>query len=96
MKKLFEHFDHTNNTLYKQYVEDVEPVLEENALIRNAGTNGFSPSRNFRKIASIPLIIVEKVLREKGINLMENSPEAQRYLRKFLRRNPKFMTVDKL
>lgn len=85
-----------NGVLHIHHVEDVEPLLDENEADRNNGTNGFSTGRTYRKIGSIPLIIVEKVLREKGINLLENSPAARKYCREFLQKNKKLMTVDKL
>jgi hypothetical protein len=77
-------------------VEDVEPLLDENANLRNSGANGFSKSRNWREIGSIPCIVVEKILREHGVNIMDGSPEAQKYIRKFLSNNKKFMTVDRI
>ena len=96
MTREYQHFDHSTNTLYIKRVQDCEAILEDNAVLRNSGINGYSESRNWRKIASIPLTVVEKVWREKGINLSENSPEAQKYLREFIQKNYKLMTVDKL
>lgn len=91
-----EFYDRDTDTLRIQHVEDVEPLLDENAAIRNSGMNGFSPSRNWRKIGSIPCVVVEKILREHGVNIMDGSPEAQKYVRRFLENNKKLMTVDKI
>ena len=88
-------FDHETGRLYIQHIEDVEPIIEEVTEARNSGTNGFSPKRHWRRIGTIPLVVVEKVLREKGINLMEDSPEARREVRKILNEFSKFRTVDK-
>ena len=98
MSRIFytEKYDKDIDRLYIQKSQDIEPVLEENLAHRNAGNNGYGKSRNWRKIGSIPCIVVEKILREHGVNIMENSPEAEKYIRKFLQLNPKFMTVDKL
>lgn len=88
------HFD--GNKMYIKRFEDVEPVLEENLMARNQGNNGYGKSRLWRKIGSIPCIVVEKILREHGINILDGSPEADKYVKEFLRKNPKFKTVDKL
>jgi hypothetical protein len=74
--------------LHVRYVEDVEPIMDDLSALR--GTNGFSKSRNWRKIGSIPAIMIEKELRETGHNLMDTSPEGQKYLRRWLRENSKF------
>jgi len=89
-------FDHPNNKMFIQRTEDVEGHIDDVTGQRNHMDNGWSQKRNFRKIGSIPMIIVEKTLREKGINLMENSPEAQKEARKILNEMNKFRTVDKL
>lgn len=90
-----EHFE--DGKLYIQRVQDIESVLDENAYARNHHpNNGYGKSRVWRKIGSIPCIVVEKILREKGVNILDGSPEADKYVREFLRKNPKFMTVNKL
>ena len=92
-----ETFDRATGTFYVQRVEDIEPVLEENAYARNhQGNNGFGKSRNWRKIASIPCVVVEQIMRERGVDITAGTPEAERELRKFLRDNYKFRTVDRL
>jgi hypothetical protein len=91
-----EFYDRDTGTLRILHTEDVEPLLDENAGLRNSGVNGFSKSRNWRKIGSIPCVIVEKILREHGVNILDGSPEAQKYIRKFLNNNKKLMTVDRL
>lgn len=83
--------------LFIKNVQDIEPVLDENAYARNhQGNNGFGKSRVWRKIGSIPMIMVEQILREKGVNILDGSPEADKYIRKFLDDNYKFRTVDKI
>ena len=88
-------FDHETGRLYVQHTEDVEPIINDVTAIRNDGNNGFSHKRHFRKIGSIPLVVVEHVLRTRGINLMEDSPEARREVRKILNEFSKFRTTDK-
>ncbi len=83
--------------LFIKNVQDIEPVLDENAYARNhQGNNGYGKSRVWRKIGSIPMIVVEQILREKGVNILDGSPEADKYIRKFLDDNYKFRTVDKI
>jgi len=73
--------------------EDVEPVIDETTEFRNSARNGFSKSGNWRKIGSLPLIVVEQWMREKGIDLMAKGNE--RYVRQALNEMSKFRTVDK-
>lgn len=74
--------------------EDVEPVIDEVTEYRNATRNGFSKSKNFRKIGSIPMIIIHQWLTEKGIDLMAKGNE--KYVRQALNEMTKFRTVDKV
>ena len=91
------HFDKATHKLHVTRSEDIEPLLEENTYARNhQGNNGFGKSRNWRKIGSIPMIIVEKMLREHGVNILDGSPEAEKYVKKFLNNNRAFRTVDKI
>lgn len=74
--------------------EDVEGVIEDATNYRNSASNGFSQSRNWRKIGSLPLIIVQKWLTEKGIDLM--APGNEKYVRQALNEMSKFRTVDRV
>jgi hypothetical protein len=91
-----ETFDHSTGMFYIKRTEDVEPLIEEMALERSNGNNGWTKDRTMRKIGSIPLLEVERVLREKGINLMANTKEAHKYVVEYLKDNKKFMSVDKI
>lgn len=73
--------------------EDVEPVIDEATDFRNESRNGFSTSGNWRKIGSIPLIIVQQWMTEKGIDLL--APGNEKYVRQALNEMNKFRTVDK-
>lgn len=74
-----------------EYRQDATPVLERNKALQNHDDGGWSPSRDMRRAASIPDIIVLKWLKEEGINVFDrdhwpavkrklNDPE-YRYLR---------------
>jgi hypothetical protein len=83
--------------LYISRIEDIEPVLQENEYARNhQGNNGYGKSRVWRKIGSIPCVIAEQILREHGVNILDGSPEADAFVRKYLQENRAFRTVDKL
>ena len=49
-------------------VQDVEPILKANVAEYNSGHNGYTPSGDLKKVASIPLIEVHKLL-NLGINI---------------------------
>lgn len=95
MVKLTTAYDHSTKMHHRRVTADVEHTIEENNDIRNNGRNGFSPERTFRKIGSIPMIFLNEAIKE-GINPLDGSPEAEKWVKKFLQDNPKFMTVDAL
>lgn len=88
-------FDHDSKRLHIHHTEDVEPVIQDVKGVNDLGRNGFSQSRNWRKIGSIPMIEVERVLRERGVNLLENSPAARREVRRYLNENKFFRIPDR-
>ena len=48
---------------HRQYVQDVEPAIDENTRVRNE-TNGWLPDRSARKVGSIPVTIVHDWIRQ--------------------------------
>ena len=74
--------------------EDVEPVIDDVTAFKNSSRNGFTASKNFRKIGSIPLIVIHQWLTEKGIDLMD--PANEKHIRQALNEMTKFRTVDKV
>jgi len=68
--------DEAEDLLVVQSIADVEPFLEQNkADMREAetGSRGYTPSRDLQRVASIPNIIIEKWLREDGINVFDDN-----------------------
>jgi hypothetical protein len=61
--------------------QDVSPILENNKILANSG-DGYSASREWRRAASIPLIIVEKWKTEEGIDVL--NPDHQEAVRRKL------------
>lgn len=55
---------------------DVESVIEMNKALQREG-DGYSSSREWQKVASIPVIVVEKLGRQLGIDLMAKENEAK-------------------
>ena len=68
-------FDDGN--IIERKTQDVEPFFEHNKALYNAG-DGYSPSRELRRAASIPMVVVEQWLSE-GIDIFDpNHKEAVR------------------
>jgi hypothetical protein len=86
-------WDHSTQILTTRISEDVEPLLEELAEARGNGNRGWSKKRTWRKVGSIPCLEVERILREENINVMEDSPEAKKRLRRYFQDNYKLSTV---
>lgn len=78
------HYDHSSDVTTVNQVQDVEPIVERNKILRSEG-KGYSPSRELRRVASIPLVVIEQWMREDGVNLM-TMPRAEKqiYLRRKL------------
>lgn len=87
-----EHWDWKDQKLLIRKTEDVEPLLEELAHERGMGNQGWSKGRTWRKMGSIPNLEIERILREEGINLMQNTPETQKRIRRYFLDNPKLST----
>lgn len=49
---------------------DCEPILDQNKAMANHN-DGYSPSREMRRVASIPLILIHKWLTEEGWNALD-------------------------
>jgi hypothetical protein len=59
----------SNGDLIVHRGADVEPVLELNKALATSG-DGYTPSREMRRAASIPLAVVEKWKNELGVDVM--------------------------
>lgn len=61
--------------------EDVEPALELNKALAASG-DGYSPSRELRRAASIPMVVVEKWKNELGVDVFnpDHKPAVRRLL----------------
>lgn len=73
--------DEANKQVIEKITEDVEPVLDENKRLFNLN-DGYSPSRELRRVASIPASIQTKWLVELGVDVMNKDhwPAVKRLL----------------
>lgn len=79
------HYDEIEDRLFVKREQDVEAILDTNKELANDGTKGFSTSGDFRRVASIPLIVIEKWMKEDGVNFFQlQGLERTKYLRRKL------------
>lgn len=72
----FFHFDEMTQTAAIQYTADVEPVIDWNKAKLNDGSGGWSPSRDFRHVARIPLWVVVEWINKYGVDPTAKGNEA--------------------
>ena len=78
------HYDHSSDKTIIQTSQDVEPILEANKVAQTIN-DGYSPSRDLKRIASIPLVVVQKWMEEDGVNFLSlGKQDKAKYLRKKL------------
>ena len=70
------HFDQMENRWGIETISDVQPILDLNKAQANNG-DGFTPSRDMKHIARIPLVIVEKWKNELGVDLFNKDHEGK-------------------
>ena len=68
------HKDDSEGTFTIRTVQDVNPILERNKALQTLN-DGYSPSREFKRYASIPMTLIRKWCKEAGIPF-------RRYLRR--------------
>ena len=83
VSRVFHHDDMTDISTV-QTIQDVEPILDNNKRLQTFN-DGYSPSRDMKRIASIPMVIAERWIKEDGYNWMAlPKKEKSVYLRKKL------------
>jgi len=68
----FFHYNEENGAMTIETRQDVEPILNANKRAMNDG-DGYTPSRDMKRIASIPLNIVELWKEKYGIDLFNKN-----------------------
>lgn len=66
------HEDASNGEIAIETVQDVSSILEANVAEYNSGNDGYTPSRDMKKVAEIPLIEVTKLMQQ-GINIYDQN-----------------------
>lgn len=64
-------FDPAADRTVIETVQDVEPILEQNKALQNSDDAGWSPTRDLRRAARIPDIIILKWRIEEGIDVFD-------------------------
>ena len=67
----FHHYDAAADRTVIETVQDVAPVLESNKALQNEDDHGWSRSRELRRAATIPDIIILKWRSEEGIDVFD-------------------------
>lgn len=78
---------------------DVTALLDQNAAERNHGSDGYTPSRDLRKIASIDVVTLDRWAQEDGLPvpwLRLPGAEFAVWVKRKLRDHTKFLTVEGL
>ncbi len=68
------HYDEATGTAAIQQVSDVESVIERNKYLQ-AHSDGYSQSREWQKVASIPLSVIEIWKKAHGADPLEKGNE---------------------
>ena len=66
------HYDESTDLATIQQTQDCEPIIEHNKRLQTMN-DGYSPSRELRRVASIPLIVFEGWLQEDGLSWLDYS-----------------------
>jgi len=66
------HYDQTTGETTIETTQHVEPIIKNNEKLYNSGHDGYSPSRDLRSVASIPLVVIDKLYRQ-GIDIFKQA-----------------------
>jgi hypothetical protein len=69
----YHRYDAATDTTIIESVQDVAPILERNKALANADGGGWSASRELRRAAAIPAIVILKWRREDGIDVFDRN-----------------------
>ena len=73
------HYNHTDDQLVVERVQDVAAIIEANKKAANDAPTGWAHS-DFHHVASIPFVLVEKLKNEQGIDLLHDDAALKRFL----------------
>jgi hypothetical protein len=72
------HYDELDDKLTIERVQDVEPYIERNKRLANHAPANWRGE--FHHVASIPLVVIEKVKKETGMDLLKDREAMKRFL----------------
>jgi len=59
--------DPSSSKFHIETVQDIEPVLEMNRVRMTDGSNGWTPSKDMKHVASVPMIVLQIWANEAGV-----------------------------
>ena len=69
------HMDDEGNVAF-QMTADVEPVIDDNKRALTQGNNGYTPSRDMVRVASIPIAVQYEWIQKFGVDPLKRENEA--------------------
>lgn len=80
--KTYFHKDPVTGLITLEEQQDVTDIIEGNKIAQNDGTNGWTPSRDMKHVATIPLCVLHQWSVEAGVHM--NSPAMGEIIKKKL------------
>ncbi len=71
------HHDEGDNTITVGQTQDCESIIENNKRLQTMN-DGYSPSRELRRVASIPFVVFERWLQDDGLTWYDYSTKMDR------------------
>lgn len=91
------HFDDVTQKMYKKSSQDISSLLEQNKRLRDAESDyrRFGKDSVMHKIGSVPNIIIDKIMKEHGINVYCGDEDQTKRFYKVIREEyPYLMTTN--
>lgn len=66
---------HADGTFTVSATQDVEAILERNKELQNH-SDGYTPSRDLRYVAEIPLVVAEEWMKKYGVDVLDPNHKA--------------------
>jgi len=66
-------YDASEDRMVMRYSQDMSPIFDRNRELQwSTEWDGYTPSRDLKMVASIPMIVVQKWLTEEGVNVFNS------------------------
>lgn len=72
------YYDHSSDKIIVRHVVDVEGIIDQNKREFNSHSGGYGDSDGLHKIATIPLILIDKWKRENGFDWFNSTDKERR------------------